>query len=356
MMTGAPGLTGAAARALMDGRTLHDANVTNWPARMFLAHELAALDVHPRSVSRAIERGELIRVKRGAYCPRGVWDAATDPERHRFRVSAAAAAHPDVVFSHWSAAVLHGLPLIGPWPSTVHVAADRASGGRSEVGLTRHCRGLRAEEIVDLGTLRATAVERTLADLAVVQPFRFAASPADHALRAGLTSRDALIAHLEQPFRGRSRALQIAEFADGRAETPGESLSRATIHILGFPIPLLQVRHINGRHVEFTDFEWPDYVVIGEFDGLGKYLREELSGNRSVAQVVIDEKQREDRLRLSSGSRFARWGWDDALRMTPLRDILMESGLPIVRAGLTDSRGRYGGPDRPYRTRERGLA
>ena len=91
--------------------------------------------------------------------------------------------------------------------------------------------------------------------------------------------------------------------------------------------------------------------------GLAQSLARELSPQGiHVAHVVIDEKQREDRLRLSSGSRFARWGWDDALRMTPLRDILMESGLPIVRAGLTDSRGRYGGPDRPYRTRERGVA
>jgi len=355
-MTGEPSLTGATAVALMVDRTLQDANVTNWPARMFLVHELPALDLHPRSVSRAIERGELIRVKRGAYCPRAVWDAATDPERHRLRVNAAAAAHPNAVFSHWSAAVLHGLPLIGPWPSTVHVAADRASGGRSEVGLTRHCRGLRADEIVDLGTARATSVERTLADLSTVQPFRFAASPADYAFRAGQTTRDALVAYLEAPFRGRSRALQVAEFADGRAETPGESLSRATMHLLGFPAPLLQVRHVTGTRAEFTDFEWPEYGVIGEFDGLGKYLREELRGNRSVAEVVIDEKKREDRLRRSSGRTFARWGWDDALRITPLRDILIESGLPIVRAGLTDSRGLYGGPDRPYRTREHGLA
>ncbi|MFM9877609.1 MAG: hypothetical protein ACKVOG_07140 [Rhodoglobus sp.] len=306
---------------------------------MFLAHELPGLGLHPRTVSRGLERRELVRVKRGAYCAAEVWRSATDPERHRMRVTAAAAAHPHAVFSHWSAAAVLGLPLIGRWPSTVHVAADRATGGRSEVGVTRHCRGLRDEEVVGVGTLRVTSIERTLVDLAVTQPFRFALSPADHALREKLTSKDALMEYLDEPVRGRPRALRVCELADGRAETPGESLSRGTIHQLGFPPPELQVRHVTGTIVEFTDFEWQEFRVIGEFDGLGKYLRDEFRAGRTVAEVVIDEKRREDRLRRSSGSSFARWGWDDALRMTPLRDILLESGLPIVRAGFTDIPG-----------------
>jgi very-short-patch-repair endonuclease len=60
-----------------------------------------------------------------------------------------------------------------------------------------------------------------------------------------------------------------------------------------------------------VDFWWPSARVIGEFDGKGKYLREEYSGGRSIADIVIDEKLREDRLR-ALGATVVRWGWSEA--------------------------------------------
>lgn len=44
-------------------------------------------------------------------------------------------------------------------------------------------------------------------------------------------------------------------------------------------------------------------------------------------EAVIKEKRREDELR-AGGLRFARWGWDDAMSGHPLREILIEAGLP----------------------------
>ena len=100
-----------------------------WPAHLFTIADLAALD--HRAASRAAASGELVRVKRGAYCARAEWDASSEARRHLLRVVAFAQSHPSAVFSHWSAAVVHGLPMIGRWPDDVHVAAARASGGRS---------------------------------------------------------------------------------------------------------------------------------------------------------------------------------------------------------------------------------
>ena len=49
-----------------------------------------------------------------------------------------------------------------------------------------------------------------------------------------------------------------------------------------------------GRLVGRTDFAWPEYGLLGEFDGRGKYLRN-LKQGQSVADVVMAEKAREDR-------------------------------------------------------------
>lgn len=305
-----------------------------WPPGVLLSTDLLERDISLRTASRAVERGELIRLKRGAYCSRTSWDAASASERHRWRVLAVAATYPRAVFSHWSAAAIHGLPIIGPWPSDVHVAADRASGGRSERGIRRHCRGLPVSDVTRVGALAVTAIERTVVDLAAVQPFRFALSPADHVLRGELVTREHLVDRCAALTRGRRRALRVIEFANPEAASPGESLSRGVIHELGFPTPRLQTRHVIDGAEYFTDFEWPEHQVIGEFDGLGKYLRDEYLRGRTTAEAVLDEKRRENRLRRATGSTVARWEWADALKLAPLRAILIEAGLPAPVARM----------------------
>jgi hypothetical protein len=298
-----------------------------WPPHLFTIADLADLD--HRAASRAAMRGELVRVKRGAYCARAEWDASTESRRHLMRVTAVAQSHPKAIFSHWSAAVVHGLPLIGAWPTEVHVAAARASGGRSETGVKRHCRGVDDSEWQTVDGLRVTTIARTLVDLAMVQPFRFALAPIDHALAAGLSIGE-LMDYLDSrgTFRGLLRVARAMAFADGQSGSPGESISRGTIHELGFPAPLLQVEHRMPGRTAITDFEWPDFMTFGEFDGVGKYLREEFLRGMSAADAVLEEKRREDQLRRVTGFSAVRWGWDDALRVAPLRAILIEGGCP----------------------------
>ena len=66
--------------------------------------------------------------------------------------------------------------------------------------------------------------------------------------------------------------------------------------------------------------------MIGEFDGFGKYLREEFAAGRTVAEIVLDEKRRENRLR-ALGPRVARWGWEEARDRSAFRRILAAAGL-----------------------------
>ncbi|TFB99968.1 hypothetical protein [Cryobacterium mannosilyticum] len=74
-------------------------------------------------------------------------------------------------------------------------------------------------------------------------------------------------------------------------------MSRAAIFELGFPDPLLQTCHLNPRGgFYFTDFEWPAYRLIGEFDGKGKYVKDEYLRGLTPGEAVHREKVREDDL------------------------------------------------------------
>ena len=285
-------------------------------------------DLDQRRVSRGVANGQLVRLKRGAFFELRAWQAMSAAEQHRERVRAFAITSRSAVFSHWSAASILELPIVGRWPVEVHVSADRATGGRSEPGLIRHCVGLPDEDVVVTSGIATTSVARTLVDLAAAQPFRFAVAPVDHGLRVHLVGRDELVAAADVRQRGRLRALRVIEFGDARSANAGESLSRAVIHQFGFPRPELQVEHqIDGR-TYYTDFEWPEHRAIAEFDGKGKYLSPELTGSRSPAQVVLDEKDRENRIRRSTGYLVGRWDWHEALRREPVALALDAIGLP----------------------------
>lgn len=110
---------------------------------------------------------------------------------------------------------------------------------------------------------------------------------------------------------------------DGRAESPGESVSRAVIQWCGFAEPDLQREFRFEGSTDRTDFFWDRVRAAGESDGYGKYAGAE-------AARVIAEKRREDRLRRNLDG-FARWDWADTMRVAPLRHALISAGVPIVR-------------------------
>lgn len=60
-------------------------------------------------------------------------------DRYRLSVRAASAVtYRPILVSHLSAAALHGLPLIGSWPQTVHIIDRQAAGGSSSKSFTVH--------------------------------------------------------------------------------------------------------------------------------------------------------------------------------------------------------------------------
>ncbi len=292
-----------------------------------------------RQLARSAERGEHVRLARGAYLPFADWQALDRLERYIARVRAVAATRSFTpVLSHWSAAAIHGLPNIGQWPDEVHVTVGKTPGGRSRNGVVKHSLKLDDEDVVECEGLLLTSVERTAIDIASTAGFAASVAVVDRAIhvdRRGrttpLTTPDGLLAAWERalPFRAFARTRKVIDFAVTQSDSPLESVSRATMHLIGCPKPRLQTPYYDYRGlVGEVDFDWPEYRIVGETDGAIKYLDHRYRAGRNAEQVVYDEKLRADRL-VSLGLRVTRWPWQTAMRPAALRAHLKQAGLPL---------------------------
>lgn len=237
-----------------------------------------------------------------------------------------------MVFSHWSAAALHGLPVPGDRLRTVHhTAPPGTTGSRSQIVV--HPLPLSDRDVVDLGGLRVTSPARTAVDIAAIAGFRDAVVVADALLgalgrRRPADGRQMLLAAWDraQPRRAMRKVQAVFDFADAGAESVGESVSRVTMRTLGVPAPVLQHEFRNlWRVVARTDFWWPRLRVVGEMDGRMKYTDPRLHGGDPAA-VLYEEKRREDEVR-AMGVRFVRWGWEEAQDPRLLGPLLAAAGV-----------------------------
>jgi hypothetical protein len=196
-------------------------------------------------------------------------------------------------------------------------------------------------EVVERNGFLVTGLKQTLADLACDRGFLSAVVALDAAIGGWLRS-DALIVEpgvdreaIARRLRefGRRTGVRAADralaFADARAESVGESLSRTQMHLLGFPAPELQVCFDRAEGgTDRVDFDWPEYGAYGEFDGDLKYLDARYRGDRSAEEVVLAEKKRDQRIGLRHQRRGAHWDWAIAMRPHRLAAVLDDLGLP----------------------------
>ena len=305
---------------------------------LFLTRDLTVPADRADFFARA-RRGEFTALYRGVYVLTVTWSGLGPDAQYAFRVKAAVcASRAPVVLSHESAAVLWRLPILGAWPERVHTVEDRVGHGRSTVMFERHAEGIPDSGEVIHG-VRVTTLARTIVDIARRRPFDRAVTMIDAALRRNehptvgvprtSLSRSDLLAELEgfAVRQGTARARRAIEFADGRADRPGESMSRMSMHAARLPKPELQVplRGQSGARY-FGDFWWKDANLVGEFDGAAKYEDPEFLRGRTPHQALLDEKRREDDIR-AAGFRLTRWGWEVAISPSRLRAHLVAAGL-----------------------------
>lgn len=277
-------------------------------------------------LERAVRDGRIVRLRRGVYIGAG----AVPPNptgQHLLLALAQQRTRPGLVASHGTAALAHG--LLVPWTSDITGAEPRfimspAPGRRSVTQPRIAVRVLPKGGVVALPSgLRATTWARTAVDLASEQGLpealvtldsaarahaldlagtRWLRSASDRVLRA---CKEPLVAAVPTvPRHARRRTLEAISYVDPRRESATESLSAGAFTLGGLPQPQLQFPISTAFGVCYTDFAWPQFGVVGEADGLGKYT----SGD-----TVRDERRRQGGL-ADEGWHVERWMDDDIAR------------------------------------------
>lgn len=222
---------------------------------------------------------------------------------HRHAAAAAGLAYPQALVSHASAALLHGLPLLFVPDRPCLTAAHDHAGSVPAVHL--HRSRVAPRERLRLGPVRACSPARAAVDIAREAGVAAGLVVADAALAVGLAGvNDLLLGAARSTRRPRVGAARfVAEFADGLAESPLESVSRLRIAEVGLPAPLLQREiWIDGQFVRRVDFYWDDLGVAGEADGWEKY--------RTDFRALEREKTKQELLE-SAGLPVIRWSAAD---------------------------------------------
>ena len=223
-------------------------------------------------------------------------------------------------------------------------------GGRSRAGVSRHFAAPAGLMVVRREGLLVTGRIRTVLDLAAFTSFTEAVAPLDHVLRPDRTLRLPAVtkAELEAGIGSRysaaagRRVLTAVAFADPLSGSAGESYSRALIHVAGFEAPVLQQAiHDEAGLVGYTDFYWKQAKVVGEFDGVEKYVKPEYLKGRTASQTVVEEKKRENRIR-ATGFNVVRWDWADLMEPGKLERKLAAAGVPRrrTRSAVFDAQTR----------------
>ncbi|RBP62807.1 hypothetical protein DFO66_11370 [Brevibacterium sanguinis] len=178
---------------------------------------------------------------------------------------------PDAVFSHISAAIIHGLDP--PFPVVDHAEMIRTQHHRKKPTVNIRARKLTVEETTQIRDLPVTTVERTLLDIAHDYPIEASVPLISTALRSGLVSSRTLEAGIRHGRSGAAEARRAMDLADPRHESAGEALCAVNFHRHGIDgmIPQVDSYDERGNWIARNDFRHKRLPLVVEVHGVGKY-------------------------------------------------------------------------------------
>jgi hypothetical protein len=128
--------------------------------------------------------------------------------------------------------------------------------------------------------------------------------------------------------RGIRQARLVSQVADGRAQLPGESVTRLWLYLLGAPSPHLQYRvDFDDGSFALLDLAWPDRGRWMEFDGEVKYGDPDFMSGRSVEEVRRRQRVREARIAAVTGWHCDRHGFDQMATFDQFAAYIRSIGL-----------------------------
>lgn len=287
--------------------------------------DLHRLGVGPDGVRRLVAAGVLRRVGRSAFVDGDRHERADPAGRHVLRATAVARTWPpDVLVSHTSAALMHGLPLTVV-PDRVHGCRRGAGQHRRRAGSTIHAGYTDARHTTVHGV---EVLEPVLVVMGVAQlrGRDEAVVVGDAALHRQLVTHDALrTAVVTRPHHPvHATFVRAIDLMDARTESPGETLSRLLLRGLGYtPVPQVVIRDELGAVIGRVDFLLQGTRVIVEFDGMVKY---------ASPDALVREKRREIRLQ-RAGYVVVRLIWSDLSRPERVRSLVGAALATARRAG-----------------------
>jgi very-short-patch-repair endonuclease len=196
---------------------------------------------------------------------------------------------PEAAFAGPSAAYLLGVEHAAAFEDPVHLVVPEASRMPSRRGVRVHRVRLRPSDVDDTGGLPRTSPARTVWDLASwLEPV--ASVPViDTLLGLGVVDAAALVEYIaaRQGQRGHLRAGRAVALADGRAQSPPESVLRVRLVLAGLPMPVPQFDIRIGSVTVHPDLAWPEYKVAAEYDGVWHASAEQLRRDRRRLNLLM---------------------------------------------------------------------
>jgi very-short-patch-repair endonuclease len=264
-----------------------------------------------RAIRTALDSGLITRIAKGVYA----LPPAADP---------LAAAHAqDGVLSHLSAALRHGFAVLD-LPDKPQVTVPRGQHRRlSPVD----CQLFWADNVPsDRG---CTGKLRTVLDCARTFPFGAGLTVADSALRLGVIDRSQLaVAAGELAGPGSRRARRVAAAADGRSESPLESVLRSLLIEAGLDGFEPQVVIRDGVFSARVDLGHRELLLALEADSFAYH------GSRTALKR---DCRRHTNLTIR-GWRLLRFSWEDVM-FDP------EWALEAIRQAMSGSAGHHNSQD-----------
>ena len=281
---------------------------------VLMTFELLAAGYDDRAITRMVRRGDLHRLRQGAYTFGAHWRALPPVERRKLVAHATLrSARSPAVLAGPSAADHFGVPV---WDmgDEVHLARLDHKAGRRKGGKVQHRGTTLAEDITVRNGVPVTSGTRTALDMIALADVPRALVTVNGLLHARETTPE-LLERRAASMGYDPNTLEstiVLGLADGRCESAGESLSLHLIWRQHLPKPELQViiRDRSGRVVARVDFAWPALGVFMEFDGQEKYHRYRRPGE-TIEQAVLREKRREELICGLTGWRCIRIVWAD---------------------------------------------